>query len=455
RVVPARYHADGTVEWLPVRPLPVEQDLTRTIPPGTIPMGLPPHVALRMLRAGHRRFLGDARPAPDLTAARREQLANGEQPIAIVLTDTDSRIAPEHVFDAGLGELVVIRVAGGVVTDNVLASIEQAAGHTGASLLIVMGHSRCDAMAAAATHPEGRQLTPNMRALLAHLEPSIERVRGAGAPGTEALVERAVTANVLRTATEIRARSGILRELERRGRFAVLPTVYDVASGNLTWLKEGQEDGAEPAAAPHGETGAGGHDAHGDAVSHAGDHAPAHGDGGHGGSHGGSHGNGHDEAPQTSGDHAGSGHAAGPLLEWADPEATRPAHGAHGEPAEHGAPGHGTSGHGDAGHGANEHGSGNHGPVDHGASEHGAGGHGSGGHEAGAHDAGDHGAGDHEAGAHGAGEHDAPADHGEHGHGDASTVRHAASPWQDPILIVGMAGVASLLLAAFVALVKR
>jgi carbonic anhydrase len=249
RMAAARYHLEsGAVEWLPGRPVPPEQAPAPAH--AAVPMTMPPHTALSLLQAGHRRFLGDGRPTGDLTAHRREQLTGGQRPVAIVLCCADSRVAPEHIFDAGLGELFVIRVAGNALNDDALASIEYAASQTGAPLLVVMGHSNCGAMAAAAEHPEDQQLSTSMRALLARLEPSVEKARAAGNQGRD-LVELAMRGNVLRTLAEARSRSAVLRELEQQGRFVMVPAVYDIASGDVTWL----EDRAEPPpAAPMGET---------------------------------------------------------------------------------------------------------------------------------------------------------------------------------------------------------
>ncbi len=267
RMVPARYHLDnGQVEWLPTRPMPAEPVAEAEPVDGSIPVGVPPHVALRMLQAGHRRFLGDRQPTGDISKKRREELTHGQQPLAIVLACADSRTPPEHVFDAGLGELFVVRLAGNTLNDDALASIEYAAGRTGASLLVVMGHTRCGAVQAAMDHPEGTEMSANMRALLTRIEPSVALARASG--GRSDLAYLAVRANVLRTVTEARSRSPLLRRLEAEGRFALLPAVYDIATGDLAWLKDGTLPEAA-AAAPAGETkhedtppASGGHDAH-------------------------------------------------------------------------------------------------------------------------------------------------------------------------------------------------
>jgi carbonic anhydrase len=159
KMVAARYHLQsGEVEWLPNRPLPRGTGLGgvgrariahRTVPMGGAAARGPAHAAGRPPALPRGRC---CRPGT-CRGTRREQLTHGQRPLAIVLTCADSRVAPEHVFDAGLGELFVIRVAGNALNDDVLASIEYAASHTGASLLVVMGHTRCGAVTAAAGAP--------------------------------------------------------------------------------------------------------------------------------------------------------------------------------------------------------------------------------------------------------------------------------------------------------------
>lgn len=428
KMVAARYHLQsGEVEWLPNRPLPVEPGAKPSLAHGAVPMGVPPHVALRMLQAGHRRFLGDGAQAGDLSATRREQLTHGQHPLAIVLTCADSRVAPEHVFDSGLGELFVIRVAGNTINDDVLASIEYAAAHTGASLLVVMGHTRCGAVTAAAGHPEGQQLSSAMRALLARIEPSVEKVRPSGATGSD-LVELAVRTNVQRAVAEARSRSAILRHLEDEGRFAMLPTVYDIATGDLEWLKDATEPAeaapeATPAAAPAGETN------HGAKAEEHGGPESAHGEASHG------------EASPEVDPQKKPQHGAVPakVLDWANEDATpaAPMHGAKKQPAAgHGASAHDTK---DA-HGSNtEH------PAATGAEGHAT--------------AGEHGAHEEHAATSELGEtaaHEPGEVHGEDGeHAEAAASTAAPSAWSDPIVLVGISGVASLLLAALVAVMKK
>ncbi|MFT6080807.1 MAG: carbonic anhydrase [Planctomycetota bacterium] len=425
RMVAARYQTGGDVEFLPNRPLPKKSNSHRRVLAGTVPPGLPPHVALRMLRAGHRRFLGDSRPLPNLTKERRAQLTAGQQPLAIVLTDSDSRVSPEHIFDAGIGELFVIRVAGNTMTDETLASIEFAASKLGASLLVVMGHSRCESLAAAAKNPEQQQLTPHQRQLLRRLEPSVIAARNHHS--TDVLGE-ATERNVRRTVAEARSRSALLRTLEAEGKFSALGTTYDVATGDLAWLKmaaaamqqTAKSDGHGDA---HGET----HEApHEDAHADPHTDSQAHGDGGHG-----SDAHGIDA-------HAANGHAADnhgthdnlPTMDMAAPGGeTKAGHGESHDDA------HGDS-HGHT-HGAHD--------DSHGASQDTERGNPSGHDDAhGSHE--EHG---HADDGHGNG-------HGEeHGHGDGHESDGMMSYFKSPIVMIGMSGIASLLAAGILVLRRK
>lgn len=445
RVVAARYHQDGLVEWLPQRPLPTDPKVDLPTLLGSIQPGLPPHVSLRMLRAGHRRFLGDSRPQPDLSKARREQLAHGQQPLAIVVTDSDSRVSPEHVFDTGLGEIYVIRTAGNTLTDETLASIEFAASRLGASLLVVMGHDRCAPMAAAASHPERQQLTPNQRKLLESLEPSVAAARGRDGADLEAAARN----NVLRTIQQTRSRSGLLRTLENQGKFAILAAFYDVGSGDLHWLKTGDHFESSAHASTreepkHAETRHGPAAGHGAHAAHDGHEAPA----GHE-AHAGHETAGHQVQPShdAHGEHPMPGaaashdsHAHAPRAHddhGAHAPSHHESHGAHDDlpvmefpAAPAGETGHGAPAHHDA-HGASRTGHDVHGH----AAEHADHGHGA-----------DHGHDDHGVG----------GDHAPHG-GHAEEVTHSSSGqlfsrWTDPVVVVGLIGIASLLFAAVLAL---
>jgi carbonic anhydrase len=253
RIMAAHYDlATGLVEWLPDRPVAAGE--ARALAIDVEAQGMPPHLALGMLQAGHRRFLRDARAPADLGAARRAQLQHGQRPFAVVIACADARIAPEYVFDAGLGDLFVIRVAGNVVSDEALASVEHAITRLGATLVVATGHRDCGAVSAAMQEQDDPQLSASMRALLARLEPSVVRARAEGLMGA-ALLERVGELNALRALAELRARSEVVRALEEQGRLGLVAAAYRIDTGDLRWL-QGEPAVATAAPRPEVETAA-------------------------------------------------------------------------------------------------------------------------------------------------------------------------------------------------------
>lgn len=261
QVVGARYHLDtGAVEWLPERGIAAEKPAAsaRKKPPAA----LPPHTVLAMLQAGHRRYLSGNGGHPDLSLARRQELANGQNPAAVVVTCADSRVAPEHVFDSGLGEIFVVRVAGNVLNDSVQASVEYAVEHLGASLIVWMGHDQCGAVKAALASDGHGKVSESMRRLLERLEPAVERAKRFA--GEDELLARSIQENVLRSLQELRKNSTVVQELEEKGKLGIVPVVYRLESGDLAWLDEAQarktarepreDHGTATPAAPAGET---------------------------------------------------------------------------------------------------------------------------------------------------------------------------------------------------------
>jgi carbonic anhydrase len=250
KIVAARYHLDkGDVEWLPERPFDVSPAPVAHEAPHQ--SNCAPHVALERLQQGHRRFRAGAAPIAEIDHIRREKLTEGQHPVAIVVTCSDSRVAPEHLFDCGLGELFVVRVAGNVLNEDVQASIEYAAEHTGASLVVVMGHSGCGAVkaACAATEPghgaHAHDHGPNLTALLAKLAPTVETARRDRLAG-DALVECAIERNVLAFLTTLRGKSSIVKHLEHDGQLTMLGAVYQLDTGDVRWLIDAEQAAAAP-----------------------------------------------------------------------------------------------------------------------------------------------------------------------------------------------------------------
>src|ERR1039457_5189941 len=173
--------------------------------------------AIERLREGNRRFVSDDRAGDTPTNAKRRQaLAAGQEPFAIVLGCSDSRVPAEIVFDQGLGDLFVIRVAGNVVAASQVGSIEFAAERYGTRLVVVLGHSRCGAVLATLEElqqPTGKQ-SRNLRSIVNRVRPSVETLLVTQLKHDhEELVRQAVRANVRVSANHLRHGSDLLEQL--------------------------------------------------------------------------------------------------------------------------------------------------------------------------------------------------------------------------------------------------
>jgi carbonic anhydrase len=185
--------------------------------------------ALGRLISGNQRFIAGKPEHPRQSTARRGALAGGQQPFAIVLTCADSRVAPELFFDQGLGDLFVLRNAGNVVDDHVLGSIEYAVEHLHAGLVIVVGHSKCGAVAATVG---GGNVPGHILSIVESIEPAYESV--ADQPGDT--VENTVRANALRAARQISRAKPILSAAVEAGHLKVVAARYDLATGQVVLL---------------------------------------------------------------------------------------------------------------------------------------------------------------------------------------------------------------------------
>jgi carbonic anhydrase len=178
--------------------------------------------------------------------ARRAELAAGQQPFAIILGCSDSRVPAEIVFDQGLGDLFVIRVAGNIVAPSLVGSVEFAATRFGTRLVVVLGHSQCGAILA--TLEELRMQTENqsrnLRAIVDRVRPSVEGLLATELRNDpEALVEQAVRANIRASANHLRHGSHVLEQLIQEEDLLVVGAEYSLESGVVDFF-----DGA-PAAA--------------------------------------------------------------------------------------------------------------------------------------------------------------------------------------------------------------
>jgi carbonic anhydrase len=191
--------------------------------------------ALDHLRQGNQRFVSEVRSHHTLASeARRNELAAGQEPFAIILGCSDSRVPAEIVFDQGLGDLFVIRVAGNIVASSQVGSVEFAAARFGTRLVVVLGHSQCGAILA--TLEELQQPTENhsrnLRSIVDRVRPSVEPLLTTDLRhDPEALVRQAVRANISLSANHLRHGSEVLEQLIQKEGLLVVGAEYSLETG--------------------------------------------------------------------------------------------------------------------------------------------------------------------------------------------------------------------------------
>lgn len=185
---------------------------------------------LAELKAGNQHHAQHQYQHPHENAARQRELVSGQNPHAEILSCSDSRVPPEIIFDQGLGDLFVVRVAGNVASDLEIGSLEYGAEHLHIPLLVVLGHESCGAVTAAV---QG-SAEAHIAALVNLIKPAVDKSRGqSGDP-----VANAVRANVQLVVQQLRASTPILSELVAHGKLKIVGGVYSLETGKVTWFSE-------------------------------------------------------------------------------------------------------------------------------------------------------------------------------------------------------------------------
>lgn len=190
--------------------------------------GMPADQAMAVLLEGNARYIVHKETHPDASLERRHELLKGQHPYAVIVGCADSRVPPELVFDAGLGDLFVIREAGNVVDNIVLGSIEYAVEHLGVKLVVVLGHESCGAVTAAVGHTKEAHITSIVKAI----QPAVAASKGQ--PGDP--VHNCVLANARHVAKQIRTSAPILAKANAHGEIKVVAAIYEIDSGKVTVL---------------------------------------------------------------------------------------------------------------------------------------------------------------------------------------------------------------------------
>jgi carbonic anhydrase len=219
------------------------------------PTSLTPDEALAFLKAGNERFKAGTSTHPHLGSKRLTETAAGQHPVATILSCSDSRVPPEVLFDDGIGDIFAIRVAGNVVDTDEMGSAEYGVDHLGTSLMVVMGHTKCGAVTAVATHATVHGHIP---ALVGHINEAVETTRKAYPSATDTdLIPEATRANVFQSIATLLKESDSVRERVENGKAQLVGAIYDVETGTVEWLGPHKEEAeliaqGKKASAAHG-----------------------------------------------------------------------------------------------------------------------------------------------------------------------------------------------------------
>ncbi|QKQ75722.1 carbonic anhydrase [Nostoc sp. TCL240-02] len=185
-----------------------------------------PNEAIKRLLDGNQRFINQKRQYPDQSLEHLRLVANAQYPFAAILGCADSRVPAEIVFDQGLGDLFVVRVAGNVVSDTVIGSLEYSTTVLGSQLIVVLGHKRCGAVAEAI---KNEPLPGRIGLIIEGIKPSVERVK----LRTGDNMQNAVIANIQYQTEKLQESSTILAKLLSEGKLKIVGACYDIDTGKV------------------------------------------------------------------------------------------------------------------------------------------------------------------------------------------------------------------------------
>jgi carbonic anhydrase len=197
--------------------------------------GISTDEASRILKEGNGRYVDGKSRHPHQDRERRAMTAGqGQHPLATVLTCSDSRVPPEIIFDQGIGDVFVIRVAGNVAATDEVGSIEYAVDHLATPLVMVLGHTQCGAVTAVV---DGDKLPPNIAALVEPIRPAVAKAREDNPEAAkDVLLNAAIKDNVWQAIADMMQASPIIREKIKDGQIKVVGAIYEIDSGQVKWL---------------------------------------------------------------------------------------------------------------------------------------------------------------------------------------------------------------------------
>lgn len=195
-----------------------------------------PPMALKLLEEGNKRFVNNLKTNRNLLQQANET-SDGQHPFAVVLSCIDSRTSAELIFDQGLGDIFSVRIAGNIVNEDILGSMEFACKLAGSKIIVVLGHTKCGAVKGACDHAEMGNLT----ALLAKIRPAVDDESDTTENRTSknaVFVENVARINVKRTVKAIMERSTIIEHMIDSGEIGIVGGMHDLSTGQVTYYND-------------------------------------------------------------------------------------------------------------------------------------------------------------------------------------------------------------------------
>ena len=201
-----------------------------------IQAAITPSMALELLKEGNKRFVNNLKINRNLLQQANET-SDGQHPFAVILSCIDSRTSAELIFDQGLGDVFSVRIAGNIINEDILGSMEFGCKVAGSKIIVVLGHTKCGAVKGACDHVEMGNLT----ALLTKIRPAVDDetdTKENRNSNNSVFVENVATINVKRTVKSIMQRSPILKEMIEKGEIGIVGGIHDIKTGEVTFYPE-------------------------------------------------------------------------------------------------------------------------------------------------------------------------------------------------------------------------
>jgi carbonic anhydrase len=195
-----------------------------------------PLIAINLLKEGNGRFINNLKINRNLLQQANET-SDGQHPFAVILSCIDSRTSAELIFDQGLGDIFSIRIAGNILNEDILGSMEFGCKIAEAKIIVVLGHTKCGAVQGACDHLE----IGNITSLLTKIRPAVDdeiTIKENRSSKNEEFVEKVATINVKRTVKAIMERSPILKEMIEKGQIGIAGGIYDITTGKVTFYAD-------------------------------------------------------------------------------------------------------------------------------------------------------------------------------------------------------------------------